>query len=139
MTRGYAILAALVCVVIPAASWLDGSGFLAWTMFSGNRSYRLEIAAVAADGSRRALAPTELARYVGIEEAPYFVSADVWRMIPYRGLSLRLAEAGRLACRLRPTPEVEITLFTRRTLDAPVVARVERVRCEPSLPSAPDP
>jgi hypothetical protein len=134
MTRAYAILAALVCVVIPGASWLDGSGGLAWTMFSGSRSYRLEIAAVAADGSRRALAPTELARYAGVEEAPYFVSADTWRMMPSRGLFLRLAEVGRLACRLRPTPEVEITLFTRRTLDAPVASHVERVRCNESLP-----
>jgi hypothetical protein len=127
--RWEAAVAALVCVVVPGASWLNGSGFLAWTMFSGSRSYRLEIAGLSADGARRALAPTELTRYVGIEEAPYLAAADTWRMMPCRGLYYRLAEVGRLACRLRPVEEVEITLSTKRTLDAPAESRTERVRC----------
>jgi hypothetical protein len=126
----HAALAALVCVIVPAASWLDGTGFLAWTMFSGSRSYRLELAAISSDGSRRALAPTGLVRYVGIEEAPFFAAADTWRTMPCRGLRLRLAEVGALACRLEPAAEVEITLVTRRTLDSPPESRVERARCD---------
>jgi hypothetical protein len=128
------VIAALACVVVPAASWLDGSGSLAWTMFSGSRSYRLEIAAVAADGSRRALAPSALARFAGTEERPAFVAADTWRMMPHRGLRLRLAEVAALACRLGPAEEVEATLFTRRSLDAPVETRVERARCDGGRP-----
>jgi hypothetical protein len=134
MRRLHAALAALACVVIPGGSWLNGSGFLAWTMFSGSRSYRLEIVALSADGSRHPLAPSALARHMGIEEAPYLIAADTWRMMPYRGLYFRLAEVGQLACELRPAEEVEITLSTRRTLDAPVESRVERVRCAPRPP-----
>ncbi len=129
MRPAHALLAALVCVVLPAASWLDGTGSLAWTMFSGSRSYRLEIVAVAADGSRHALAPTALARYAGTEERPLFAAADTWRMMSYRGIRLRLAEVAALACKLGPAEEVEVTLFTRASLDAPEVTRVERARC----------
>src|SRR5262245_9996157 len=88
----HAIVATLVCVVLPAASWLDGSGFLAWTMYSGSGCYRLEIAAVAADGSRSAVAPSDLVRFTGRDEAPYLLGADNWRMISSRGLRLRLDE-----------------------------------------------
>jgi hypothetical protein len=134
VNRWQAAVAALVCLIVPGASWLNGSGFLAWTMFSGSRSYRLEIAALSADGSRYALAPSALGRYVGIEEAPYLIASDTWRMMPCRGLYYRLTEVGRLACRLRPAEEVEITLLTRRTLDAPAESRIERVRCGEGTP-----
>lgn len=126
----HAILAAIVCLVLPGGSWLTGSGALAWTMFSGSRSYRLEIAGTFPDGTRRPLAPSALGRFAGIEEAPYFVSADRWRMMPSRGLHLRLAEVAQLACRLGPVKEVEITLFTKRNLDAEAKSRVERVTCD---------
>jgi hypothetical protein len=130
MTRVHAALAALVCVVIPASSWRNGSGSLAWTMFSGSRSYRLELVGIDASGGRRPLAPTALARFVGVEEAPYLAASDTWRMMPYRGIHLRLAEVAKLACRLTPAPdEVQITLFSKRTLDADPETRVERVRC----------
>jgi hypothetical protein len=134
VNRWQAAVAVLVCLIVPGATWLNGSGFLAWTMFSGSRSYRVEIAALSADGSRRALAPSELARFVGIEEAPYLIASDTWRMMPFRGLYYRLAEVGRLACRLRPAEEVEITLFIKRTLDAPAESRTERVRCGQAAP-----
>jgi hypothetical protein len=130
VVRGaHAVVAAVVCVALPLVSWLDG-GFLAWTMYSGSGSYRLEIVAVSAGGSRRALAPTELARHMGVEERPYLAAADTWRMIPSRGLRLRLAEVGALACRLRPAEHVEITLFARRTLDAPAEPTFARVPCD---------
>ncbi|MFT3769098.1 MAG: hypothetical protein QM820_26965 [Minicystis sp.] len=130
----HAAVAAVVCVLLPAASWLDGTGFLAWTMYSGSASYRLEIVAISADGLRYPLAPTALARYVGRDEAPAFVAADTWRMMSSRGLRLRLEEAGALACRLRPARQVEITLFTRRSLDAAAESRTTRVPCDGSAP-----
>jgi hypothetical protein len=130
----HAIVAAIACVALPGASWIDGTGSLAWTMYSGSSSYRLEITAFSAGGARRALAPTELARRVGLEERPCFAAADTWQMIPCRGLRLRLAEVGALACKLRPAEEVEITLFTRRTLDAPPESRSARVRCHEATP-----
>jgi hypothetical protein len=130
----HAVAAAIACVALPGASWIDGTGSLAWTMYSGSSSYRLEIVAIGAGGERRALAPTELVRHVGLEERPCFAAADTWRMIPCRGLRLRLAEVGALACRLRSAEEVEITLFTRRTLDAPPESRSARVRCKDTPP-----
>lgn len=130
----HTIVAAVVCVLAPAASWLDGTGFLAWTMYSGSASYRLEIVAVSADGSRHPLAPTELVRHVGRDEAPAFSAADTWRMMSSRGLRLRLEEAGALACRLRPAHHVEIELFTRRSLDAEPETRVARVPCDGTSP-----
>jgi hypothetical protein len=75
------------------------------------------------------LPPSALGRFAGIEEKPFFVAADHWRMMPTRGLRLRLPEVAALACRLGPADEVEVTLQTKRTLDAPVVSRVERARC----------
>lgn len=134
MKPAHALVAVLACVALPAASWGDGSGFLAWTMFSGSRSYRLEITAIAPDGARRALAPTALTRFVGIEERPALAAADTWRMMPYRGLRLRLAEVAALACRLGPAAEIEVNLLTRRTLDAPPESRVARARCDQSAP-----
>lgn len=128
------MVAIAVCVLVPAASWLDGTGFLAWTMYSGSASYRLEMVAVSADGARRPLAPTELARHVGRDEAPYLSAADTWRMMSSRGLRLRLEEVGALACKLRPAHHVEITLFTRRSLDADPEARVARVQCTGTSP-----
>lgn len=134
MRPAHAAVAALVCLVLPGASWLDGTGSLAWTMYSGSASYRLEINAVSAAGARSPLAPSELARFMGREEAPYLVAADTWRMMSSRGLRLRLPEVGGLACRLRPADQVEITLFTRRTLDAPVETRTALVPCTAASP-----
>jgi hypothetical protein len=131
MTRSHQVVAALACVLLPGASWLDGHGSFAWTMYSASSSYRLELTEVAPDATRRAIAPLELVRFVGRDEAPLFVGADQYRMVASRGLRLRLAEVAALGCRLASPPStVEATLWTRRSLDAEPVARVERVRCE---------
>lgn len=71
LTRPHLALAVLFCLLVPALSWLDGTGFLAWTMYSGTGTYRLRITAFPPSGAPRLVAPTELARRVGRDEVPF--------------------------------------------------------------------
>jgi hypothetical protein len=135
MTRAHQVFAILACVVIPAASWLDGFGSLAWTMYGSSSSYRLELAELSASGARRSIAPLELVRFVGPDEAPLLVGAEQFRMVASRGLRLRLADVARLTCRLAtPGATVEATLWTKRSLEAEPAKRLERAACDGALP-----
>jgi hypothetical protein len=53
--RIHVVAGALVCVVLPAASYVDGSGRLAYTMFAEAGQYRVEIRV-----AHRDRAPTEI-------------------------------------------------------------------------------
>src|SRR5689334_970664 len=100
IARLHAMIALAVCVLVPGLSWLDGTGSLAWTMYSGSGSYRLRIVALDADGSRRIVAPTELAARAGHEMIPYLTGAEHWRVAPASALRRHLADVAPLACRL---------------------------------------
>jgi len=86
--------------IVPLASWLDGSGQLAWTMFSRTGQYRLALRADGATINPTALAaaaapgPTAFA----LSGADHFRHQDVWRAT----LRRHLAGIAELACRLRP-------------------------------------
>ena len=125
--RLHAIAAVTVCLLVPGLSWLDGTGSLAWTMYSGSGSSRLRIAAIAADGSRRVIAPTQLAARAGHEMIPYLTGAERWRVAPAGALRRRLADIAPLACQLHDATAIELTLETKRTLDAPVEISSARV------------
>ena len=117
----------IAIVVLPIASWLDGSGQLAWTMFSRTGQYRLQIAA---DGEP--INPTELAAAaapgptsIALSGADHFRHHDVARAT----LRRHLDDVARLACRLRGGVEVTVTLEERVHTDDPVRATTVTIAC----------
>lgn len=129
----HAGVAVLVCIVSPAASWLDGSGSRAWTMYSRSATYRLRITSFDADGRRRSIAPSELASRAERNLASVLAGSESFRRGPQgfvlRGLLARLAE---LACGGPiPTERVELSLDERETLDAPMRRTSATRQCVP--------
>ena len=115
--RLHLVVGVIAIVLIPALSWIDGSGQLAWTMFSRTGQYRLaltadgapvnpsELAAAAAPG------PTSLA----LSGTDHFRHHDVWRATLHRHLD----DVAQLVCRVRPGARVVARLDERRhTTDA---------------------
>jgi hypothetical protein len=81
-SRWQMTIGALVCVVVPLASWVvDERGRLAFTMYSSTVSYRLEIARWDDRGLRSTLDPTEVAEDVSSSAAPFLVGAEVYRTV----------------------------------------------------------
>lgn len=119
----------LVIVVLPLVSWLDGSGQLAWTMFSRTGHYRLELTA---DG--RPVNPTELAAAaapgptaMALAGSDHLRHHDVMRATMRR----HLEDIAQLACRLGRGTQVTARLQERmRTTDAIRTSEVT-VRCVP--------
>lgn len=120
--RRHVVLGAILCVVLPAASWIDGSGSLAWTMFSKSEMYRLQLDLTEPTGNHRLVNPTELARMSTVDLATYLSGSETWRHGPAgRGLARSLGGLAELACRLPGEPiAVKLRLETRRNLDAPI-------------------
>ena len=65
MRRIQLIVGVLVCIVLPGASYLDGTGRLAYTMFAEISEHRVEISIATAHGAF-VLPPTRLARRAGV-------------------------------------------------------------------------
>jgi hypothetical protein len=131
VTRLHFVVAALVCAVLPAYSWLDGSGWLAWTMFSRSETYRMRVLVTDAQGAAHVVNPNQLAAFVDGETATYLSGTDHWRHAPV-GEAFRANQASlaALACRCVPgartaTLDLDIRKTTR---DAPKTSTVG-VRC----------
>jgi len=122
MILKHRIAAIVFCVVAPAWSWLDGSGSLAWTMFSKSETYRVEVTIVDAAGHHHAINPTELAGLSSRDLATYLSGAESWRHGPIGGgLASNLAGLTTVACQLPEHPiDVQVLVETRKNLDAPV-------------------
>ena len=127
--RRHVLIGIVVVGLVPAASWFDGSGQLAWTMFSRTGQYRLVLAA---DGA--AVNPTKLAaRAAPGPTATALAGADHWRHHDVLRATLRrhLAEVVRLACRVWPAHAITGRLEERVRSDAPVRTTTVTVRCAP--------
>lgn len=128
--RAHAIVAAVVCLCIPAASRLLGSGQLGWTMFSRTEAYRLVISGVGPGNAKRPIAPTQLAATARGPVSRYLIGADTWRTIPAGPILRRhLPEVGMLACRTGQYTTIEMELLMRANLDAPVESTKAHVDC----------
>lgn len=108
-------------------SWLDGSGQLAWTMFSRTGQYRLVIEV---DG--KPLNPTELAAAampgptaVALAGADRLKHHDVLRATARR----HLHEIAGLACRLHRGTHVHVRLEERVRRSEPIRTREVTVTC----------
>lgn len=118
----------IAIVLIPALSWLDGSGQLAWTMFSRTGQYRLELTA---DG--KPVNPSELAAAaapgptsIALSGADHFRHHDVWRATLHRHLD----DVARLVCRVRPGAVVVARLDERRHTTDAIESTEVTVRCK---------
>jgi hypothetical protein len=127
------MMAIFVSFVLPASSWLDGSGHFAWTMFSRSAMYKVRVTAVDVDGRRRLVAPTGLAQYAGPSLGTYLAGAEHLRHGPVGpALRERLDQLGLFACRVeRPAASIEIQLDEQASLDAPVRVTRAAVNCDP--------
>jgi hypothetical protein len=131
MTRLHATIALILGLVVPAYSWLDGSGWLAWTMFAKSATYRLKLRVTDTAGNVHAVNPTELARFASGDTASYLAGADHFRHAPV-GPALRRNQVGLalLACRTVPSARTAwLSLETRANLDAHVVVSQVTAAC----------
>jgi hypothetical protein len=132
MTPAHTAAGVLLAVVLPATSWLDGSGRFAWTMFSKSETYRLEIDVVDTGGAKRPLSPSALAMRAGPTARAYLGGTEAFRHAPVASTIRRhLSEIGALACAERGAASIEIALFVRRTLDAEPSETRAKVTCPP--------
>lgn len=119
----------IVVVLIPLASWLDGSGQLAWTMFSRTGQYRLELTA-----NGKALNPTEVAAFAApgptstaLAGADHFRHHDIARATLHR----HLADVASLACKLKPGSTIKARLHERVRTDAEIETTEVTMQCAP--------
>ena len=133
MTRLHVAIALLFGLVLPGYSWLDGSGWLAWTMFATSATYRIAVRVTDGAGTTRVVNPTELARFAQGDAATYLSGADHFRHAPVApSLRRNLSGIAMLACRTVPSSAAAwIRLETRATLDSPVEASETVVTCNP--------
>lgn len=125
----HGMLAALVCVVIPAESWLEGSGTRAWTMYSTAGSYRLRVLARDEQGDRW-IASTALAAHASGELMNVLSGAETFRAGPQRiDLRSRLAALAELACASSHAKHVTLLLEASERAHGPVVQTTTERAC----------
>lgn len=119
MTRLHAAAGALVCVILPAASYIDGSGRLAYTMFAEAGEYRVEIHVAHQDGSATEIPATFLAARAKGTAGVFLAGAERFKTgAVHRTPRGQLDALAAFAC----TPDatsVTITLVERARPDAP--------------------
>jgi hypothetical protein len=125
------LVVAALAIVLPAWSWLDGTGSLAWTMFSKSGSYRLRVIATLGDGREEVVPAHRLALAAGVDARRYLARGDRWTYAPVAPtLRPRLPDLARLGCTLAPgATSVEAVMDERRSLDSPVDTRASHVTC----------
>lgn len=115
MTRAHRILAVVIGLVVPLASWGLGSGQLSYRMYAHAPEYRLDVFAVSVAGARHRVAPSALAQGVKGSVVPLVAGADHWRTQPrIEDLRGTLSELARHGCAIeRVSSSVEIVLEER--------------------------
>lgn len=130
--RLHAMLALLIAVVIPGASWVDGNGTLAWTMFSKSATYRLQASAIRKDGQPVLLRSSQVARANDPWVAFYLQGSDDWRHAPVgRTLRQGLRRIASRVCVFGDLSSVELILHEREHLDASTQTTTAHVDCPP--------
>src|SRR5262245_40904831 len=130
-SRLHVALALVVGLILPGASWLDGSGWLAWTMYSRSGSYRLTVYGRSRDSQDRiAIAPTAMSLRASGMVRTALGGADHWRFSPF-GPTLRayLPSLAELACEVEDVSRVDLLLEEQATLDASIHRTRASVQC----------
>jgi hypothetical protein len=114
VSRLHGVVFATFCVIVPAASWLDGSGRLAFSMFADMHQFRVELRA-REDGGERPLSPTRLANAAGGTAGLFLIGGESWRYGPkVRTARWLLGDLAAFACREDGRAHaITITLFER--------------------------
>ncbi len=131
MTKLHAAVAVLVAVLLPAYSWRDGSGWLAWSMFSKSQTFRLSLHVADKFGRTQIVNPTELAKFADAETATYLMGSEHFRQSPVGSAFVgNLPGLAGLACRTVSQPaRATVTLEIRKTLDDQPVPYTATVNC----------
>jgi hypothetical protein len=109
-----ASIGAIGCVLLPVASWLEGSGMFAWAMYSRASEYRVDLLTFDADGGLHRRNPTFLATHAGLGAASLLAGSDHWRQGPSMAILRRhLDELAQYACPETHAAAVEVTLRER--------------------------
>ena len=147
-TRGpvqplHALVAVILCLLVPGFGWLFGDPELAWSMYAKSASFRLQVEAITR-GHRRTVAASALAEASTNSLRTALGGADQFKFAS-AGPTLRrhLGALTLLACQVSGAERVKLTLDERSTLvDLPRITRKE-ARCPmfvgspgPALPSA---
>ncbi|HXK17133.1 MAG TPA: hypothetical protein VNG33_05005 [Polyangiaceae bacterium] len=123
-------LGVIACLLVPAWSWLDGSGSLAWSMYAHSSSFRLRIVSFDRAGKQRSLAPSALAAHAEQDLRTALGGAEAFRHARQGQLLRRyLPELAQLACDVSRAERVVLTLENKRDLDGPSLVSVERRQC----------
>jgi hypothetical protein len=126
-----ASIGVIACVVLPAASWLEGSATFAWTMYSRAGEFCIDLIAFDAAGNPRQRNPTLLALHAGPGAASLLAGSDHWRQGPSMALLRHhLDELARHACSETGAAAIEVTL-RERVLGGAERATTRRARCAP--------
>jgi hypothetical protein len=124
-------IGAIVCVLLPAASWLEGSGTFAWTMYSRATEFCIDLLTFDTAGAAHRRNPTLLASHADPGAASLLAGSDHWRQGPSMAiLRHHLAELADYACSETGAAAVEVTLRERVVGGAERTAN-ERHGCDP--------
>jgi hypothetical protein len=105
---------ALVCVILPAGSWIEGSRIFAWSMYSRAGEFRIDLVTYDANGRAHARNPTALAAHATPAAAALLAGSEHWRPGPSVAvLRTHLADLAGYACRELGASAVEMTLRER--------------------------
>jgi hypothetical protein len=130
MRRAHVAVGALICLVLPIGSWLEGSQAFAWTMFARSGEYRLEVLATDMSGRASVVNPTALAASAAPNARTFLGGADHWRTgSSLYSLRAHLDDLGEHACRETHAAAVDITLRERLREGDPERATTRHVPC----------
>ena len=108
------MVGAVACVVLPAASWVEGSRTFAWSMYSRAGEYRFDLTTVDAQGRVHQRNPTALAADAAPTEASLLAGSEHWRQGPsVASFRAHIGDLAAYACRELHAESVEITLRER--------------------------
>jgi hypothetical protein len=125
------VVGAVVCFLLPAGSWVEGSGKLAWTMYSRLGEFRIDLVAFDADGRAHLRNPTVLAGGATLGAASLLAGSDHWRPGPsVAALRGHLDDLAAYACHELGAVSVEITLHERSSGRSERATKSRR-RCSP--------
>jgi hypothetical protein len=112
------IVGAVACVVLPAASWVQGSRVFAWSMYAHAGEFRIDLVAFDANGRAHARNPTVLAEHAAPATAALLAGSEHWRPGPSLAvLRAHLADLADYACHELGASTIEVTLQERPSPD----------------------
>lgn len=108
------VVGAIVCFVLPAGSLVQGSGMLAWTMYSHAGEFRIDLVAFDSGGRAHIRNATVLADGATLGAAALLAGSDHWRQGPsVAALRWHLDDLAAYACRELGAASIEISLYER--------------------------